>query len=101
MDFTKCKTFIAFRHTDPSNKSTYWVEQGWEYSESTPGLFPFQSKEDKANATELINRYMTHWGLKNVEGVILKVDSIADLKIDKIEKEPSKEKKTRKKKNEN
>ena len=100
MDHTKCKTFIAFRHTDPSTKSTYWIEQGWEYSEDTPGLFPYQSKADKDHATEMINRYTNNWMLNNVEGIILKVEGIASLKIDKIEKEADKPKRTRKKKNE-
>lgn len=100
MDYTKCKTFIAFRHIDPSNKSTYWIECGWKFSESTPGLFPYQTKEDKDQANELLNSYINNWGLKEVEGVIFKFDSIIGFKKDKI-KESSTEKKVRKKVNVN
>ena len=95
MDHTKCKTFIAFKHTT-KDKDTYWIEGGWEYSEESPLIFPYTTKAEKDRVTEVYNSYIKNWGLKNVEAILFTNAGPAKLKIDKIE-EPAPEPKVRKK----
>jgi GTPase Era involved in 16S rRNA processing len=71
MDHTKCKSFIAFRHTIDGN--TYWVNQGWTYEDTTPGLFPYGTKAEKDNANEIHESMVNNWKLKSVEMVIFNV----------------------------
>lgn len=94
MDYTKCKTFVAFKHT--KDKDTYWIEGGWEYSEESPLIFPYQTREEKARVQEVYNSYVKNWGLKNVEAIIFKNAGLEPIKLDKITSDTV-EPKTRKK----
>jgi hypothetical protein len=104
MDYTKTKTFIAFRHV--ADKNRYWVEYGWVFSEESPSLYPYDTKDQKKIADEVLDSYINNWGLKDVETVIVTVGaskSISDRKKKEVVKTSKDvvavpEKKTRKKK---
>lgn len=81
MDYTKNKTFACFKHTQ--DKNTYWINGGWMFDQETPGLFPYDTREDKKIVEDVANSIATHWEVKNLELVILKVVSSSDVKIPK------------------
>lgn len=80
MDHTKCKVFIGFRHTE--DKHTYWINSAWTYDQEIPGLFPYNSKEDKAIVEDVANSLQGNWKIKDLEMVTFNVVSSMKLNGD-------------------
>lgn len=75
MDYTKTKTFIAF--ISKSKKDSYWIDGNYVFDESSPKIYPYESKEDKDLANVIGYRH-TQWDEVEREkleivGVLLKV----------------------------
>ena len=84
-DHTKKTTFAAFVNIDKSDK--YWIEGHWEYSEDTPGLFRFNTKEEKQRVQEVAQSYLDNWGVKGLELVVFEVKSRHEVKLKKRSQE--------------
>lgn len=78
MDYTKSGTFAAFKHTE--DKNTYWINCGWYYDQEVPGLFPYDTKENKTIVNDVAKNISEHWNLKNIQLVTLKVTGIINIK---------------------
>lgn len=72
MDYTKTKTFIGIKHVKDGH--TYWIKEGWTYEEENPGLFPYDTKEQKKFVEELLESYSKNWKLKGITSVVFKTD---------------------------
>lgn len=77
MDHTKTTIFAGFKHTEDRN--TYWLNCGWYYDTEIPGLFPYETKEQKQNVKEVSKSISEHWNLKNLQLVTLKVTGIQEI----------------------
>lgn len=71
MDYTKNKTFIAFVNKDGKNR--WWVDGNMPFDDTSPKVYPYDTKEEKENA-KLVGYRIAIWSeTGDVEGVILRV----------------------------
>lgn len=73
MDHTKKTTFVGFINVEKGDK--YWIDHGFTYNEDAPGLFRYNTKEEKDIAKSVAQSYIDNWGIKAVEMVVLEVKS--------------------------
>lgn len=75
MNNTKTKTFIAF--INKNKKDSYWVDGNYIFEDTAPKIYPYETKEDKENAS-VIGFRNTQWDEvegtgSEIVGVVLKV----------------------------
>ena len=75
MNNTKTKTFIAF--INKNKKDSYWIDGNYIFEDTAPKIYPYETKEDKENAS-VIGFRNTQWDEvegtgSEIVGVVLKV----------------------------
>jgi len=73
MDYCKNRQFLAFINKDGKDK--YWVDGGFPWSEVSPTLHPYDTKEEKLLARE-IGESLSCWSeTGDIEAVVLTVSN--------------------------
>lgn len=80
-DHTKKTTFAAFVNIDKGDK--YWIDGHWEFSDDTPSLFKFNTKEEKKIVQDVAQSYLDNWGCKSLELVVFELKSRHEVKLKK------------------
>lgn len=81
MNYTETKHFAAFVNIEGKNK--FWVNQHWQWDEDCPGLFQYDSREDKKRVEEVAQSYIDHWGMDKIELVVFEVKSRKEMTLTK------------------
>lgn len=94
MNHTKTQFFAAFKHVE--DKNTYWINGAWCYDQESPGLFEYETKEQKQRVKDVGQSLLETWNLKDVEMVVLKIQDVTKLTV---EEDVGKKRRGRKPKN--
>ena len=86
MDHSQTKQFAAFVNVEGKNK--FWVNQHWTWDEDAPGLFRYDSKEDKQRVADVAQSYLNNWDLGKIELVVFEVKSRKEMTLTKKIEEP-------------
>lgn len=80
-DHTNIKHFAAFVNVEQKNK--FWVNQHWVWDEDCPGLFRYDSKEDKERVHDVAQSYLDNWDMNKIELVIMEVKTRKEMVLTK------------------
>lgn len=80
-DHTQTKHFAAFVNVEAKNK--FWVNQHWVWDDDSPGLFRYDSKEDKQRVADVAQSYLDHWNMEKIELVVMEIKSRKEMTITK------------------
>ena len=80
-DNTKKRVFACFVNVEPGNK--FWVNQHWVWDDDVPGLFAYETKEEKQRVADVAQSMIDNWGITKIELVTLEVKSRIELNLKK------------------
>lgn len=80
-DHTNIRQFAAFVNVE--NKNKFWVNQHWVWDEDCPGLFRYDTKEDKERVNDVAQSYLNNWDMNKIELVIMEVKTRKEMLLTK------------------